>query len=88
MLRLMTRENTQPSGRSRDLRQADADLPLCVFGPGGDYRTAWIPETSKADGCNRLVLRVGADSVAACCSAAGNRGVVGPIGRHFVGGAK
>ena len=30
-------------GRLHDIRHADNELPLCVFGPGGEYRTAWLP---------------------------------------------
>ncbi len=30
-------------GRLLDNRHADNELPLCVFGPGGKYRTAWLP---------------------------------------------
>ena len=41
---------------------ASESLPLCVFGPGGDFRTAWLPGPS----CSTAAARPGR---AAACSA-------------------
>lgn len=45
------------NGTRRRGQTADDELPVCVFGPGGDYRTAWLPGPIPFNGNQHAALR-------------------------------
>ncbi len=46
------------NGRPTSASGADDELPLCVFGPGGDFRTAWLPGPRSARTGRRVIEQV------------------------------